>query len=132
MLPVGTDSAGSTSEGVSLQHCVLLGTIADMTTLRMPVSTASRKGVSGVVRAAEQQRVVLTSHGRAVAVVDSAANLDEDIRRLREASLAVLDAAADLVAGRSVKFSLDDVCARLGMDADQIRSLAEKRAKGAR
>jgi PHD/YefM family antitoxin component YafN of YafNO toxin-antitoxin module len=115
-----------------LQHCVLLGTIADMTTLRMPVSTASRKGVSGVVRAAEQQRVVLTSHGRAVAVVDSAANLDEDIRRLREASLAVLDAAADLVAGRSVKFSLDDVCARLGMDADQIRSLAEKRAKGAR
>lgn len=103
-----------------------------MTTLRMPVSTASRKGVSGVVSAAEQQRVILTSHGRAVAVVDSAEHLDEDMRRIREASLAVLDAAADLVSGRSKKFSLDEVCARLGMDADQIRALAEKRAKGAR
>ncbi|HEY5248708.1 MAG TPA: hypothetical protein VIJ15_09720 [Dermatophilaceae bacterium] len=102
-----------------------------MTTLRMPVSTASRKGVSGVVSAAEEHRVILTSHGRAVAVVDSAGNLDEDIRRLREASLAVLDAAADLVAGRSKKFSLDDVCARLGMDADRVRSLAEKRSRDA-
>jgi hypothetical protein len=103
-----------------------------MKTLRMPVSTAARKGVSGVVSAAGEQRVVLTSHGRAVAVVDSAGNLDEDIRRLREASLAVLDAAADLVAGRCVKFSLEDVCARLGMDADQIRSLAAKRSMDAR
>ena len=114
-----------------MQHCVLLGTIADMT-LRMPMSTASRKGISGVVSAAEEQRVVLTSHGRAVAVVDSAGNLDEDIRRMREASLAVLDAAADLVAGRCMKFSLEDVCARLGMDAGQIRSLAAKRSRDAR
>ena len=127
------DRAKPTAERLtSLQHCVLPGTVADMAALRMPVSTASRKGVSGVVSAAEQQRVILTSHGRAVAVVDSAGNLDEDIRRLREGSLAVLDAAADLVAGRCLKFSLDDVCARLGMDADQIRSLAERRAKGAR
>ena len=103
-----------------------------MKTLRMPVSTASRKGVSGVVAAADDQRIILTSHGRPVAVVDSAERLDADVRRIREASLAVLDAAADLVSKRSEKFSLDHACARLGLDADRIRALAEERAKAAR
>ena len=82
-----------------------------------------------MVHQAEQQRVVLTAHGRPVAVVDSAVRLDEDVRRLREAQLAVLDAAADLVAKRSKKFSLDEVCARLGVDADRVRALAEERAQ---
>ena len=98
-----------------------------MQTRRMPVTIASRKGVSGLVSEAAEQRVVLTSHGRPVAVVDSAERLDESARRMREAALAVLDAAADLVASRSATFSLDEVCAKLGVDADRVRSRAAGR-----
>lgn len=103
-----------------------------MKPIRMPVSTASRKGLSGVVGYAEDQRVVLTNHGRPVAIVDSAERLDQEVRKVREASLAVLDAAADLVSGRSKKFSLDDTCARLGLDPDRIRRLAAQRAQESR
>lgn len=99
-----------------------------MKTLRMPVSTASRKGVSGVVHASDDARVVLTSHGRPVAVVDAAERLDEDVRKLREASLAVVDAAANLVAGRTKTFNLDEVCARVGVDAAEVRRLAAERS----
>ena len=94
----------------------------------MPVATASRKGISGVVTAADEQRVVLTSHGRPVAVVDSAERLDESARLIREASLAVLDAAADLVSARGKKFSLDEVCTRVGVDAGRVRELAAERS----
>ena len=100
-----------------------------MTSLRMPITVASRKGVSGVAAAAEDQRVVLTNHGRAVAVVDSAERIDDDLRRLREASVAVLDAAANLVSQRSSTLHLDDVCARLGLSADTVRSrVADRRS----
>ncbi len=37
--------------------------------LRMPISTAARKGVSAVAASAAEHRVVLTSLGRPVAVV---------------------------------------------------------------
>jgi K+-transporting ATPase KdpF subunit len=40
--------------------------------------------------------VVLTSHGRPVAIVDSAERLDEDLRRVREATRSVVEAAADM------------------------------------
>ncbi len=93
----------------------------------MPVSSASRKGISGVVSAADDARVVLTSHGRPVAVVDSAERLDEDVRRLREASLAVVDAAAKLVSNRAKMFELDEVCARVGLDPERVRQLAAER-----
>ena len=75
-----------------------------------------------------EQRVVLTSHGRPVAVVDSAERLDESARLIREASLAVLDAAADLVSARGKKFSLDEVCTRVGVDAGRVRELAAERS----
>ena len=103
-----------------------------MTVLRMPISTAARKGVSGVVAAAEDQPVILTSHGRAVAKVDGPARAEESARLVREASLAVLDAAGDLVEQRTRQFSLDEVCARLGVDADHVRALAAERANAAR
>lgn len=98
-----------------------------MKIMRMPVSSASRKGISGVVSAADDARVVLTSHGRPVAVVDSAERLDEDVRRLREASLAVVDAAAELVSKRAKMFELDEVCARVGVDPEKVRQLAAER-----
>ena len=109
-----------------MQHYTHLGIVAGVKTLRMPVSSASRKGVSGVVSATDDARVVLTSHGRPVAVVDSAERLDEDVRRLREASLAVVDAAADLVSSRAKMFDLDDVCARVGVDPATVRKLADE------
>lgn len=95
-----------------------------MPSIRMPISTASRKGVSGLAAAAEEQRVVLTSHGRVVAVVESAERLDDLARQIREARLAVLDAAADLVAARGVRLGLGEVCARLGVDPDVVRQRA--------
>ena len=98
----------------------------------MPMSTASRKGLSSVAAAAHDQRVILTSHGRTVAVVDSPERVDEDSRRIREATLAVLDAAAELVSGRSAKLDLDEVCSRLGLDPDRVRVLAETRSAEAR
>ncbi len=88
----------------------------------MPVSTASRKGVSAVAASAAEQRVVLTSLGRPVAVVDSAERLDEDVRRLREGARVIIDAYATIAADRSAHLSLADVCARLGLDEAAVRS----------
>jgi len=102
-----------------------------MTTLRMPISTASRKGISGVVAASEGQTVLLTSHGRAVAKVEGPEQAEASARLLREASLAILDAAGDLAHQRVRQFSLDEVCNRLGVDADRVRALADERMRAA-
>ncbi|PXX68779.1 hypothetical protein DFR70_102465 [Nocardia tenerifensis] len=98
-----------------------------MTSVRVPITTASRKGVSGLVAASEEQRVILTSHGRAVAVVDSADRIDEDLRKIREAKLAILDAAADLASNRTRTFDLAEVCVRLGVDEARVRAIAAER-----
>lgn len=95
--------------------------------IRMPIAVASRKGLSAVVDSAEDQRVVLTRHGRPAAVVDSAERIDEDLRKVREAAASVLDAAADLVSKRSKRFSLDEACSRLGIDAGEVRARAGQR-----
>jgi hypothetical protein len=50
---------------------------------------------------------------------------------MRDAALAVLDAAADKVSDSSRKFDLDTVCTRLGLDADVVRARAEQRAQEA-
>src|SRR5680860_155351 len=100
-----------------------MGTIAFMAT-RIPVSVGSRKGLSKVVSTAEQQRVLLTNHGRVVAVVDSAERLDEDLRLMRESAAAVLDAAANLVSTQGKRLSLDETCTRLGIDPDRVRARA--------
>jgi len=87
----------------------------------MPITTATRKGISAVVAESETQRIVLTNHGRPVAIVDSAERMDDLERSIREASLAVLESAAELVHQRSQKFSLDEICSKLGLDAAAIR-----------
>ena len=63
----------------------------------MPVSVASRKGVSALAHEAMDHRVILTSLGRAVAVVDSAERVDEDLRLLRQAAHTVAESVADVV-----------------------------------
>lgn len=90
----------------------------------MPVTTASRKGVSKLAAEAGKSRVVLTSHGRPIAVVDSAERLDEDLRRVREASRSVVETAGELALGRSNKFTLEDVCAKLNIDPLRVRERA--------
>ena len=73
---------------------------------------------------AVEHRVILTSLGRAVAVVDSAERVDKDLRRMREAARTVVEAAADSVAGRTHTFSLADVCAKLGVTVEAVEAKA--------
>jgi len=95
-------------------------------TLHMPITTAARKGVAALVTEAEQQRVILTSGGHPVAVVDSAERIDEDLRTVREAARAVTEAAAKMALGRTEMLDLDDVCIRLGLNAAHVRARATK------
>ena len=48
---------------------------------------------------------------------------------IREASLAVIGAAGHLVEQRANQFSLDEVCARLGIDAQRVRDLVDERGR---
>lgn len=90
--------------------------------VRVPISVAARRGVSKLAADAAERRVILTNHGHVVAVVDNAERLDNDLRVVREASLAVIDAAAELVWQRSAKVSLDEVCDKLGIDLSESRA----------
>jgi PHD/YefM family antitoxin component YafN of YafNO toxin-antitoxin module len=118
------DALASKAVEQSLQECLEVCSLAPMSALRMPVTTASRKGVSKLAAEAEAHRVILTSHGRPVAIVDSAERLDEDIRRVREASQSVVEAAGELALQRSNRLSLEDVCAKLNIDPQRVRSRA--------
>lgn len=95
-------------------------------TIRMPVSVASRKGVSALTHEVAGYRVVLTSLGRAVAVVDSAERIDEDLRKVREAARLVMESLAENAMGRSSMLDLDEVCARLGINVADVRARAQQ------
>lgn len=114
-----------------MQDYIDSATVGTVSATRMPISTASRKGVSAVAAAAREQRVLLTNHGRTVAVVDAPDRVDEQARMVREASLAVLDAAADLVSARGNRFNLDETCARFGIDPQRVRDRAAAAAAAA-
>lgn len=95
--------------------------------VRMPISIAYRKGLSAVAATAENQRVVLTSHGRPVAVVDSAERIDEGLRVVREAARLVVENLADVTLEREpARLSLEDVCAQLGVDVERVRVRSEQ------
>ena len=95
--------------------------------LRMPISIAYRKGLSAVAATAETQRVVLTSHGRPVAVVDSAERIDESLRTVREAARLVVENLADVALHREpARLTLDEVCAMVGVDVDRVRARSEQ------
>lgn len=94
--------------------------------VRMPVSVASRKGVSALTHEVAGYRVVLTSLGRAVAVVDSAERIDEDLRKVREAARLVVESWADTAKGRSAMLDLDEVCVRLGVNVADVWARAQQ------
>lgn len=99
-------------------------------TVRMPITVAARKGLSAVTAEAAEHRVLLTSHGRPVAVVDSAGRADDDVRQIREAARAVVECAADSVLQRRpAKLDLNAVCARLGIDPQVVRVRAAGHAR---
>lgn len=95
-------------------------------TVRMPVSVASRKGVSALTHEVAGYRVVLTSLGRAVAVVDTAERIDEDLRKVREAARLVVESLAENAKDRSTMLDLDEVCARLGINVADVRARAQQ------
>lgn len=99
-------------------------------TLRMPITTASRKGVSALASESADRRVALTSHGRVVAYVDSPQRAEADMQKLRGAAWEVLRRAANLYSDRSEKHSLSEVGERLGIDIDELRDeIAQERAQ---
>lgn len=113
--------------GPCLQQYISVCSIADMTeTVRIPVSIASRKGVSALTHEVAGYRVVLTSLGRAVAVVDSAERIDEDLRKVREAARLVVESLAEKAKGRSTMLNLDEVCARLEISVAAVRARAHQ------
>ena len=94
--------------------------------VRMSVSVASRKGISALTREAASYRVVLTSFGRAVAVVDSAERIDEDLRKIREAARLVVESMAENAKGRSTRLDLEEVCNRLGISVADVHARAQQ------
>ncbi len=94
--------------------------------VRMSVSVASRKGISTLTREAASYRVVLTSFGRAVAVVDSAERIDEDLRKVREAAHLVVESMAEMAKGQSTTLNLEEVCTQLGISAVDVRARAQQ------
>ncbi|MFJ4998827.1 type II toxin-antitoxin system prevent-host-death family antitoxin [Microbacterium sp. NPDC088619] len=81
--------------------------------LTMSSTVAARRGVGFLTSEAQDRPVKLTSHGKPVAVVVSAAEYDEQRRLLRDAELKVLSIAADLVADRSTMLAVDEARERL-------------------
>lgn len=98
-----------------------------MTTTRMSITAAAAKGISALAASTEKERIILTDHGRVAAVVDSAERLDESIHAIRQASGAVLDWAASLVSKRGEHITLEEVCARVGVDPAIVRERVQLR-----
>lgn len=97
-----------------LLHTLSYGCVMSISQiLTMSSTVAARRGIGFVTMEAQERPVKLTSHGKPVAVVLSAAEYDEQRRLLREAELKVLEIAANLVADRSVMLSARDAKERL-------------------
>jgi len=103
--------------------CILAG--MDQSPLRVPISVASKRGVSWLNATAAAQRVVLTRFGTPQAVVDSAERIDNGAARIRDAARVVVERYADAGLDRAEKASLADVCAKLGLDPTRVRARVE-------
>lgn len=79
--------------------------------------------------AAREHRVILTNHGRPVAVVDAPERVDESLRTAGDAGRAVVEAAAEAALTRARTLDLDEVCGRLGLDVGQVRARAAELRK---
>lgn len=98
--------------------------------LKVPISAAAERGVSWLNEAAQKQRIVLTRFGKPGAVIDSAERLDETARTVSTTRREIVEQLADLARGRAKPHSLDDVCARLGIDIGRVHQRAHARRAG--
>jgi len=96
----------------------------DSRPLRVPIQEASKRGVSWLNDTASERRILLTRFGRVNAVIDSAERLDETAAKVEAARREVVEQFADLALDRSSKWSLEDVCTKLGLDVDRVRDRA--------
>ncbi|ATG52999.1 hypothetical protein CFK38_16850 [Brachybacterium vulturis] len=83
------------------------------TPLRMPATTATKKGAGFLAEKAAERTVVLTNHGKPTAVVMSPERFDELERSLRHAADQLVQSASTLVAEKSEFRSVDEVRERL-------------------
>lgn len=93
--------------------------------LRVPISVASKRGVSWLAETAAERRLVLTRFGFPQAVVDSAERIDEGAALIRDATRLVTEHYADTAVRRTSGLNLEDACAKLGVDAARVRDRAE-------
>lgn len=91
----------------------------------IPVSEASRRGIAGLIKDAEAgENIVVARHGRPVAAVVSARQLDrlrELERELRDAALVIVRAATDT----GVRTSLDNAMEAFGLDRAELEAELE-------
>lgn len=97
--------------------------------LRVPISVASRRGVSWLNEQARERRVILTRFGRADTVVDTAARLDETAAKIDRLRAEILEHFLDKADQRAKYLDLDDVCGRLGLDIGAVRAAAGSGAR---
>lgn len=81
--------------------------------LRMPATTATKKGAGYLAEKAAERTVVLTNHGKPSAVVMSPENFDDLERSLRLAADQMIQGVSRLVAERSEFHTVDEVRERL-------------------
>jgi len=91
---------------------------------RIPLTTARRLGLARLTDLAGAEPVMITRYGHPDVVIASAERVDDDLHRMRAAALTVLDAAADLVTKRTPRHTLNETCARIGVDTDEVRRRA--------
>lgn len=89
--------------------------------LRVPIQEASKRGVSWLNETAAERRILLTKFGRVDSVVDSAERLDATAEKVDIAAREVVEQFADLSLARTRRWSLEDVCTKLGIDPSRVR-----------
>ncbi|MBK5223382.1 MAG: hypothetical protein JJE52_11010 [Acidimicrobiia bacterium] len=94
--------------------------------LRVPIQEAAKRGVSWLNETARDRRVLLTRFGRVDSVVDSAERLDQTAAKVEVASREVVGRFANLGLAKSPQWSLDEVCAKLGIEPERVRARARE------
>jgi hypothetical protein len=94
--------------------------------LRVPISEATKRGVSWLNDTAAERRVLLTRFGKVSAAVDSAESLDATASKVDAARREVVEHFADVAAGRTPRYSLEDVCSKLGLDPARVHVRAKE------
>lgn len=94
--------------------------------LRVPIQEASKRGVSWLNETAGVRRILLTRFGNVDSVVDSAERLDATAQKVDVATRDIVESFAELALGRSTRWSLEDVCAKLDIDPHRVRQRAKQ------